>query len=33
MARRAGRVGADQAGIRIGYRHDGSEPGLAVVGL
>lgn len=33
MARWAGRVGTNQAGIRISYRHDGSEPGLAVVGL
>lgn len=33
MARRAGRVATNQAGIGIGYRHDGSESGPAVIGL
>lgn len=33
MARRAGRVATNQAGIGISYRHDGSKPGLAVIGL
>lgn len=33
MAGRAGRVASNQTGFRIGYRHDGSQPGLAVKGL
>lgn len=30
---RAGGVAADQAGIGIGDGHDGSQSGLAVIGL
>lgn len=33
MVGRAGRVATNQTGIRVGYRHDGSQPGLAVIGL
>lgn len=29
----AGGVATDQTGIRLGYRHDGSQSGLAVIGL
>lgn len=33
MMGRAGRVATGKTGIWIIYRHDGSQPGLAVIGL
>lgn len=33
MSRWAARVATNQAGVRFSYRHDGSEPGLAIEGL